>query len=75
MQVPLLSLKNIAAKYADELHEAVLGVTDSGWYLQGEEIRRFEENYAKYISTEYCVGCGKRLTGSGADDSCLQNPV
>ena len=61
MQVPFLSLKDITAKYADELHEAVLRVTDSGWYLQGEEIRRFEENYAKYIGTEYCVGVANGL--------------
>ena len=37
MQVPFLSLKDITAKYADELHGAVLRVTDSGWYLQGNE--------------------------------------
>lgn len=61
MQVPFLSLKDITAKYADELHEAVLRVTDSGWYLQGNENKIFEENYAKYIGTKYCVGVANGL--------------
>lgn len=61
MQVPFLSLKDITAKYADELYEAVLRVTDSGWYLQGNENKRFEEDYAKYIGTKYCVGVANGL--------------
>lgn len=61
MQVPFLSLKDITKKYADELHSAVLRVTDSGWYLQGNENKQFEENYAKYIGTKYCVGVANGL--------------
>ncbi len=61
MQVPFLSLKDITAKYADELHEAVLRVTDSGWYLQGNENKSFEENYANYIGTKFCVGVANGL--------------
>lgn len=61
MQVPFLSLKDITAKYADELHKAVLRVTDSGWYLQGKENQTFEEDYAKYIGTKYCVGVANGL--------------
>lgn len=61
MQVPFLSLKDISAKYSNELHEAVLRVTDSGWYLQGNENKRFEENYANYIGTKFCVGVANGL--------------
>lgn len=61
MQVPFLSLKDITAKYADELHETVLRVTDSGWYLQGNENKKFEEDYARYIGTKYCVGVANGL--------------
>ena len=32
MIIPFLSLKGVTAKYADEIHEAVLRVVDSGWY-------------------------------------------
>ena len=59
--IPFLSLKDITGKYAGEIHEAVSRVIDSGWYLQGEENHRFENHYAEYIGTDYCVGCGNGL--------------
>lgn len=59
--IPFLSLKDITAKYADEIHEAARRVIDSGWYLQGQENERFESNYAKYICTKYCIGCANGL--------------
>lgn len=61
MQVPFLSLKDITAKYENELHDAVLRVTDSGWYLQGNENKQFEEHYAEYIRTKFCVGVANGL--------------
>ncbi len=61
MQVPFLSLKDITAKYADEIHEAALRVIDSGWYLQGKENEAFEEHYSEYIGSKYCVGCANGL--------------
>lgn len=59
--IPFLSLKDITGKYAGEIQEAVSRVIDSGWYLQGKENHRFENHYAEYIGTDYCVGCGNGL--------------
>ncbi len=59
--IPFLSLKDITAKYADEIHSAVQRVVDSGWYLQGKENETFERHYADYIGTKYCIGCGNGL--------------
>lgn len=61
MQVPFLSLHDVTAKYKDEIHEAVLRVIDSGWYLQGKENEQFEHDYAAYIGTKHCVGCANGL--------------
>ncbi len=61
MMIPFLSLKDITAKYADEIHSAVQRVIDSGWYLQGKENETFERHYADYIGTKYCIGCGNGL--------------
>lgn len=61
MKVPFLSLHDVTAKYKDEIHEAVLRVVDSGWYLQGHENEVFEKNYAKYIGTQHCIGCANGL--------------
>lgn len=59
--IKFLDLQKITAKYADEIHEAVSRVVDSGWYLQGEENERFEQHYADYIGTKHCVGCANGL--------------
>ena len=61
MQIPFLSLHDVTAMHAAEIHEAVKRVVDSGWYLQGEENARFERHYADYIGTNYCVGCANGL--------------
>ena len=61
MKIPFLSLHNVTAKYKDEIHEAVLRVVDSGWYLQGKENELFEKHYAEYIGTKHCIGCANGL--------------
>ena len=61
MKVPFLSLKDVTKKYEKEIHEAALRVIDSGWYLQGAENSKFENDYANYIGTKYCVGCANGL--------------
>ena len=59
--IKFLDLQKITAKYADEIHEAVNRVVDSGWYLQGSENERFEANYSAYIGTKYTIGCANGL--------------
>ena len=61
MNIPFLSLKDVTAKYAGEIHEAMLRVVDSGWYLQGKENEQFEKHYAEYIGTKHCIGCANGL--------------
>lgn len=59
--IKYLDLQKVTAKYADEIHEAVLRVVDSGWYLQGEENNRFEADYSEYIGTKHTIGCANGL--------------
>lgn len=59
--IPFLSLKDVTALHGAEINEAVTRVVNSGWYLQGEENKRFEENYSKFIGAKYCIGCANGL--------------
>ena len=61
MNIPFLSLKDVTALHGAEINEAVNRVVNGGWYLQGQENERFEENFAKYIGTNYCIGCANGL--------------
>lgn len=60
-EIKFLDLQKVNARYAEELHEATRRVIDRGWYLQGEECARFEEEYARYIGTRCCVSCASGL--------------
>ena len=59
--ISFLSLKDITSLHRDEILEAVQRVMDSGWYLQGEENKRFEANYAHFIGVNHTVGCANGL--------------
>ena len=59
--IKFLDLKGVTEMYSEELHEAVNRVVDSGWYLQGNENKKFEEDYAKFIGSDYCIGVGNGL--------------
>lgn len=61
MNIPFLSLKDVTALHGTEINEAVARVVNGGWYLQGKENEQFEANYAKYIGTDYCIGCANGL--------------
>lgn len=59
--IPFLSLKDVTALHGAEINEAVTRVVNSGWYLQGEENKRFEANYANFIGTKHTIGCANGL--------------
>lgn len=59
--IPFLDLKAVNAQYRDELVDACTRVIDSGWYVQGTEVRAFEEEFANYCGTEHCIGVANGL--------------
>ena len=59
--IKYLDLKAINSLHDAELRAAVNRVMDSGWYLKGEATQQFEQHYADYIGTKYCIGCGNGL--------------
>ena len=46
--IKFLDLQKINAKYADELKKAAAEVIDRGWYLQGEQNKKFETKLAAF---------------------------
>ena len=59
--IPFLDLKSINAQYRTEMIEACTRIIDSGWYISGKELERFEKNFAEYCDTEYCIGVANGL--------------
>lgn len=59
--IPFLDLKAINSQYQKELKEACARVIDSGWYIQGEEVSAFEQEFADYCGTQHCIGVANGL--------------
>lgn len=67
-------------KYQAEFEQKALEVLRSGWYVLGNEVKCFEEEFAAYIGGKYCVGLASgldalwiafRVLGIGAGDEVL----
>lgn len=54
-------LKRINDSYGQRLSEAARRVVESGWYISGNELRNFEEEFAKYCGCRHCIGTGNGL--------------
>ncbi|WP_340148665.1 DegT/DnrJ/EryC1/StrS family aminotransferase [uncultured Sneathiella sp.] len=61
MNIPFLDMKSPYLELKDEIDEAVARVCASGWFILGEEVEKFEENYAAYCEANYCAGVGNGL--------------
>ena len=66
--------------YQEEFEEKALDVLRSGWYVLGNEVKSFEEEFAAYTGGKYCVGLASgldalwiafRVLGIGAGDEVL----
>lgn len=59
--IQFLNLKNINALYRDEIIEAVIRSVDSGWYILGEGVKSFEEEFSRYCSVTSTIGVANGL--------------
>lgn len=61
MNVPFVSFLPMERELDAELRAAFDRVYTRSWYIEGEEDKAFEEAFAKYCNTEYCIGVGNGL--------------
>jgi dTDP-4-amino-4,6-dideoxygalactose transaminase len=59
--IPFLDLKAINLQHRKALIDAATRVIDSGWYVLGQEVKAFEQEFAAYCGTRYCVGMANGL--------------
>jgi dTDP-4-amino-4,6-dideoxygalactose transaminase len=61
MKVPFLDLRQTYLELDSEIDAAIKEVLNGGWYILGENVRGFEEEFASYCGCKYCVGVGNGL--------------
>lgn len=67
-------------QYQKEYEDKALKVLRSGYYVLGEEVRDFEEEFARYVGAKYCIGLASgldalwiafKLLGIGSGDEVI----
>jgi len=56
--IPLVDLNAQYLSIKSEIDEAINSVLAKSDFIRGEAVFRFENEFAKYIGTDYCIGCG-----------------
>jgi dTDP-4-amino-4,6-dideoxygalactose transaminase len=56
--IKFLDLKKINEPYEIAFQEKLKLVLEKGWYILGNEVATFENNFANYCGTKYCIGVG-----------------
>lgn len=59
--IPFLDLKTPHIELRTQLREAFDRVMSSGWYIQGDELNQFEQEFAQYCDAKHCIGVGNGL--------------
>ena len=66
--------------YQEEFEAKALQVLRSGWYVLGNEVKSFEEEFANYVGAKHCVGLASgldalwiafRILGIGVGDEVI----
>lgn len=60
-KIPFLDMKSPYRELKAELDTAYQHVMESGWYILGEEVEGFEQEFAAYCNVKFCVGVGNGL--------------
>jgi dTDP-4-amino-4,6-dideoxygalactose transaminase len=59
--IPFLDLHATYQELKNELTTAFQKVMDSGWYILGEEVSKFEKEFASFCGVSHCIGVGNGL--------------
>ena len=66
--------------HRDEIDQAIRRVLDGGMYILGQEVAKFEEEFARYLGAQHTIGVGSgtdalhvalRACGIGPGDAVL----
>ena len=78
--IKFLDLEKVNNRFRAEIDGRIKSILDKGWYLQGEEDKIFEANFAKFCGVKHCIGCANgldalnliiRAYGFGAGDEII----
>ena len=59
--IKFLDLQKINNRFRKEIDDRVGAVLDKGFYILGDEVKTFEQNFARFCGVKHCIGCANGL--------------
>jgi dTDP-4-amino-4,6-dideoxygalactose transaminase len=59
--IPFLDLKLINRPYEKDINYALKNTVASGWFVLGEEVKKFEKSFAEFCGVRHCIGVANGL--------------
>lgn len=59
--IHFLDIRDINLQYKKELLNAFEEVLESGWFILGEKVKKFEKEFAEFCGVKNCIGVGNGL--------------
>ena len=59
--IKFLDLHKVNLPYQAAFQEKMQELLDKGWFVLGDEVQTFEQQFARYTQSKYCIGVGNGL--------------
>jgi dTDP-4-amino-4,6-dideoxygalactose transaminase len=59
--IKFLDLHKVNLPYQAAFQEKMQQLLDKGWFVLGDEVQAFEQQFARYTQSKYCIGVGNGL--------------
>lgn len=69
------NLKKLNKPFFSAYKEEFEKILESGWYIIGSKVENFEQNFAKFTGSEYCVGVASGLDALNLSLRCFEFPI
>ena len=74
MNVAYENLAKSNSIFMSDYKKAFSDFVEKGWYVLGEQVKSFEEEFASFIGTKYCIGVASGLDALIISLECLKLP-
>lgn len=61
MEIPFVKLDPMHNEIKEEIETKFKNIYKNSWFIGGENVSKFEEEFANYCGTKYAIGCGNGL--------------
>ena len=59
--IPFLDLAKIEKQFSEEIKKSVNQVIDSGWFILGQNVQKFEQEFANFCGAKHAIGVANGL--------------